>query len=125
MFSATKTTTSPETPNAHNNAAYTVATMDQYEGQEKLRQLNLKECLKNCLRDHIFQRQKFYNPDEDPQATASTWWIATLLKSRPASESDNDKSRAVQYFRDHFKTELSQIRNNRQTACKQRFVLGT
>jgi hypothetical protein len=107
-----------------NNASFILGTMEQYEGQEKLRQQNLKESLKNGIRDSVFKKKKFYNPYEDARATANTWWMAMLLKSRPLSEPDSEKSKAVQYFRDHFKTELSQLRNNRQTSCKQRFSTG-
>lgn len=98
--------------------------MEQYETQEKLRLQGLRECLKNGIKDHIFRRQKFYDPDNDPRATATTWWMQILMKNRPQNESLDDRARAVSFFRDKFKGELSQIRNNRQTACKLRFPLG-
>jgi hypothetical protein len=46
------------------------------------------------------------------------------MEERPASETDADKNKAMEFFKGNLKAELTQLRNNRQTACKSRFENG-
>jgi hypothetical protein len=106
------------------NTLLNEAMKEQWEEQEKNRIRNLKDALKAALREKIFRRKKFYHAKFDPAANGDTWWIQTLMEERPSSESDAEKNRAMEFFKGHIKAELTQLRNNRQTACKGRFENG-
>jgi hypothetical protein len=88
------------------------AMQQQKEEQEKNRIRNLRDALKSCLREKIFKRKKFYHEKIDPNANGDTWWIKMLMEERPASESNAEKNKALEFFKGNIKAELTQLRNN-------------